>query len=131
MMPAEAIEQRVLVLTPTGRDAAVACTILGRSGVMTDACRNMEELYHALEEGVGAVLIAEEALRGPALARLIEILSRQPPWSDIPVVMLTSHQAAGRAEQRRVVELTHALKVYLLERPLKVVTLVTAVQAAL
>ena len=81
MKPAEAIERRVLVLTPTGRDGAVACAILGKAGFLAEECLNMEELSGTLEEGAGAVLLAEEALRGPALARLIETLLKQPSWS--------------------------------------------------
>ena len=131
MISAEAIERRVLVLTPTGRDAAVACEVLAKAGVLSEECQTMEELCQAMAEGGGAVLLADEALRGPALALLIETLSKQPHWSDIPLLVLTGHEAESQAEERRLVELTHAAKVFLLERPLKMVTLISAVQAAL
>ena len=78
----------VLVLAPIGRDAALACSRLEAAGFSASACATMEDLCSSMSEEAGALLVAEEALTPAALARLVETLDHQPPWSDIPLIVL-------------------------------------------
>jgi signal transduction histidine kinase len=78
--------------------------------------------------GAGALLVAEEELSNGAQQRLAELILRQPPWSDLPVLVLTRHGADSQAAQRAVETLGN---VTLLERPTRIVALITAVQSAL
>jgi signal transduction histidine kinase/CheY-like chemotaxis protein len=123
----------VLVLAPIGRDAAEIGRILAGMDVPTKAPGGLATLCEdLLPDGgatVAALLVAEEALAGGADA-LVACLARQPPWSDLPVVVLT---AGGR---RRGPEGRWALfaglgNVTLLDRPLHAETLRSAVRAAL
>ena len=104
--------------------------MLGKWGVRAVAHRDMEALCGALRCGVGAVVLAEEALRRPARERLVGELAAQPEWSDVPLVLLTS---AG--ELSSMIEGTAAVarrgNVTLLERPVRIATLATAVRSAL
>jgi len=56
------MDDRVLILAPRGRDAAIASELLGRNGVAAVVCRDQDELLVELGKGAGAVLLTEEAL---------------------------------------------------------------------
>ncbi|GAA0567952.1 ATP-binding protein [Craurococcus roseus] len=120
----------VLVLAPTGRDGAASAELLRRAGLSARACADLQELVSGLAAGADAVFVAEEALLTTPMEELIAWVERQPPWSDMPFVVLTSRRehpavVAGRG---RLVE---ALRnVSLLERPVQAITLTSAVQAA-
>jgi signal transduction histidine kinase len=123
-----ALELRILVCTPHAKDASLACSALEQAGFACAVCRNLVELMEEIHRGVGAVLTVEEALPDPASAALIEYLSTQPTWSDLPILMLTKSGS----------ELTWAHSVYeglgnltLLERPVRAPTLLSAARSAL
>ena len=59
-------ERRILILAPTGKDATLTQSILRRAGVDSMTCRSLEQLCDEIQEGVGAVLLAEEAVQGSA-----------------------------------------------------------------
>ena len=122
---------RVLILAPTGRDAALAHEALAGAGLAAAACADMDALCRETAAGAGAALIASEALTPAALRLLQEALAQQPPWSDLPVIVLTSggREPSGKGP---LAEALDALgNTTLLERPLRVATLVHAAQAAL
>jgi signal transduction histidine kinase len=122
----------IAVLTPTACDAVVAERVLARVGLTTTACAGMEELCALLRTGdVGAVLIAEEALLGRAYALLFDALDAQPPWSDVPIVVLTGEEELSRAIPDVLGQLAERANVTLLERPVRVATIVTVLRAAL
>ncbi len=124
-------DRRVLILAPIGRDGTASANLLGRVGVEATVCSDLPDLVHALEAGAGAVFLSEEGLFGKETGTLTECIDRQPAWSDLPFIVLTSHQ-----EQPAVVawrqKLVGALRnVSLLERPVQPITLISAVQSAL
>ncbi len=86
----------------------------------------MEQLTASVREGGGLVLIAEEALTAPAMARLQDVLSEQPPWSDLPLLIVVHAPISARALER----LESLGNVTLLERPLRIPALLSAVRAA-
>jgi len=124
----ERLEQRLLILAPTGKDAALACDMLGRAGFECSACADPPHLARELEQGAGAVLIAEEAVVAGGGALLTEAIGRQPPWSDLPVLLLAGGRG-GDAAAAKALELLG--NVTLLERPVRVGTLASAVRTAL
>jgi two-component system, sensor histidine kinase len=124
----EALNLRVVILTPTGKDAALTTAVLGQAACNALACSDMAGLTRATEEGVGVLLVAEEALMGGGLVALADALSRQPPWSDVPVLLLTQY---GADSATVTIALQALGNVTLLERPLRPATLVSAVRAAL
>jgi signal transduction histidine kinase len=81
-----------------------------------------------LNEGAAAILIAEEHLSITLQAPLSDWLSRQPPWSDLPVLILTR----PGADSPEAAEAWRTLgNVTLLERPTRVTTLLSAAQTAI
>ena len=122
-------ERRVLILAPTGRDAQLTRSVLAESGIRSTACRDLTHLLQEMSLGAGAILISEEAIANETqLYYLGDRLSRQPPWSDLPILML-AHPGADSPQVRQTVRALG--NVTLLERPVRVAALMTAVQTAL
>ena len=120
-------ETRVLLLVPTGKDAELTRSILGRAGFTAVCCSSLEHVCELLETGAGAVLIAEEAVQGRG-GCLVEWLGRQPPWSDLPLLVLARPGADSAAVAQAM---DHFGNVTLLERPTRVAALVSIVRTAL
>jgi signal transduction histidine kinase/DNA-binding response OmpR family regulator len=127
----ESVRNRVLILTPVGRDGDLARSVLQQERFAAEICSGVEELCTKLEEGAGAAVIADEALNAVNLPSLAKWVKTQPAWSDFPFIILT----AGRTlhvDMRRRFEATVPLgNVTLLERPLRSMTLLTVVKSAL
>ena len=121
----------VALLVPTGRDGVVARDVLTRAGFAPVLCTGVAGVRAAIDGGVGAVIVAAEALPQAARAELLDALERQPPWSDVPVVVLTGEGALTRAIPQALERLAARANVTLLERPVRVATLVTTLRAAL
>ena len=123
------LERRVLILAPTGRDAQLTRSVLAEAGIRCIACADLPGLVEEMAQGAGALLLSEEALSSEvALLYLADPLTRQPPWSDLPILLL-AHQGADSAPVRKAVRSLG--NVTLLERPVRVAALVTAAQTAL
>ncbi|MFB6447236.1 ATP-binding protein [Bradyrhizobium tunisiense] len=124
-------DSRVLIFAPIGRDGPASAELFRNSHLEAVNCRSLPELVSAMNEGVGAVFLAEEGLFGKDTAPLAQWIAAQPPWSDLPFVVLTSHreQPAVVAWRRSIVELLR--NVSLLERPVQPITLTSTVQSAM
>ena len=120
-----------LILAPTGRDAAAAEHQLRVANLTSATCTSIEHLVAHLRVGAGVAIVAEEAFAAEAQEPLREWLAEQPPWSDFPLLILTSHQASRRLEAHRLRLLEVFGNVSLLERPLSAVSMISAVKAAL
>jgi hypothetical protein len=85
--------QCLAILAPTGRDAEVVSKILASSRIASLRVSSAEALLDCISEGkAGAAIIAEEALSRSAVADLETWLGRQPPWSDLPIILLTKRR---------------------------------------
>jgi len=123
-----ALELRALILAPTGRDAALTESFLVRANIVSAVCRDAVDLGSELARGVGVLVIAEEALSLDMTRSLIHLLSGQPSWSDLPILLLTRHGANSAIVNAAVEDLGN---VTLLERPIRTAAFLTAVHAAL
>jgi signal transduction histidine kinase/CheY-like chemotaxis protein len=84
-----------------------------------------------LETGAAAAVVAEEAFLGVDPAGLFDWVNKQPPWSDFPFIILTTHHPDPKRRQYALGLIANLRNVTLQERPIQTVTLVSAVQAAL
>ena len=118
----------ILVLAPDGRDAEVIRLVLGEVGLDTRVCADLRSVCDGLAQDVMAMILSEGALAS-GMERLIACLEAQPPWSDLPVLVLTSrgHRTATKARWALLQRLGN---VTLLDRPLHAETLQSAAQAA-
>ncbi|HZG54448.1 MAG TPA: ATP-binding protein [Pyrinomonadaceae bacterium] len=124
-------DKRVLLLAPTGKDAQLIAKVLGEAGVAAEACRDIHDFCEKFSAGAGAAFITEEALDAASLKCLVDALGEQPPWSDFPLVVLTSGGSDAAPNLSLLKTLADAGNVTLIERPTRIITLVSALHAAL
>ena len=114
-------EQRILILAPLGRDGPLAERVIREAGIDAQVCSSIEQLCEEIEQGAAAALLTEEVLGVPQAREFFELLERQPPWSDFPVIVFGSSVAS----------LGKSANVSLLDRPVRIRTMVSAVRGAL
>ena len=129
--PTEDRGERVLVCAPMGRDAQLACDVLGRAGLTCAVCPDVATLAAEIDAGAGTALITEEALGYRVPDALLRVLKRQPTWSEFPFIICTAAGEAGAFGERARVLFEQLGNVTFLERPLRILTLTSAVRAAL
>jgi signal transduction histidine kinase/CheY-like chemotaxis protein len=122
------VEARVLLLAPTARDAANSERLLRGAGLACAVCRELKAVCRELEAGAGALVIPEEALAREGATLLSETLRRQPPWSDLPVLVLTRGGAHFTPDPRAAPSLINGV---LLERPVRIGAFLSALRSAL
>jgi PAS domain S-box-containing protein len=122
----------VAVLTPTGQDGRMVQKVLRGAGLDPRVCANMGQICELIgKEEIGVLLLAEEALAPDARDELFESLDRQPPWSDVPIVILTGEGELSGALPPALKRVARKGNVTLLERPVRVATLTTVVRSGL
>ena len=123
--------ERILVLTPTGRDGEIGSKLLREASFAAQVQPDIPSLAEAMSRGAAMAIVAEEALRTSDLRPLTNFLALQEPWSDLPILVLT--RAGGGPERnpalRRLAELLG--NITFLERPFHPATLVSIATAAL
>ena len=125
-----ASSERAVILAPTGRDAAVAAALIKEAGYYANVCADLPGLMHEIEGGAGLAVIADEAIKTADLRGLMHWLSKQPSWSDFPIVLLT-HQGGGPERNPGAMRLGQILgNVTFIERPFHPTTLVSVVGSA-
>lgn len=120
----------VMVVAPVGRDAELMCSQLAAHRLQCRAYQTLAELCEHIDEGVGAILATEEALHAPDADELTRVLAAQPAWSEIPVVILTGGSSLDE-KPRTPHPITRRTNVTLVDRPVRVKSLVSAAQSAL
>lgn len=126
----DASSERILILAPVGRDGPASAELLRKAGLAGQVCVNLGAVGSELERGAAALFVAEEALFGQNLTPLQSWMRRQPAWSDLPVIVLTSHHQDRRVAAWRQGLVASLANVALLERPVHPITLTSTLQAA-
>jgi PAS domain S-box-containing protein len=122
------IHYKVLICVPTAEDAAVTESITAQSGADAVICADIPDVCAHLKNGADAVIVSEELLDDGQSLILAEALRKQPGWSDPPVLLV----AAGGRESRIAAETMREIgNVLLLDRPVHLSTLQSALQMAL
>ena len=128
-MTSEEASRRVLIVAPIGRDAELMCTHLEAAGLACEAFDSVEAACITLQKGAGAMLLTEEALLPDITPRLAEALDSQPPWSDVPIIILAGEPF--ERQSRTFGDLGRRTNVTLIDRPVRIKSLVSATQSAL
>ena len=131
MFRRSASEMRVLILAPLGRDARLLADTLAALDIETKISPDAKILIALLAEGAGTAIVAEEALTADHVQALAAWLASQPPWSDMPFVILTHSGRPSAESKRRAQELEPLGNFTLIERPVRPETMETAIRAAL
>src|SRR5436190_3182575 len=122
--------ERVIIIAPVGQDAAAMATLLDSQGFETQICNGSGEYSRQMIDSAGALLLTEEALESAQGSLLLDLLTAQPPWSELPLIILTSGGESRRAGLLDLAALA-AGSVTLLERPVSTRTLMRSMQVAL
>jgi len=123
-------DERVIIIAPVGQDAEAMAGVLKSEGFETQICQRLDECSRQMAETAGALLLTEEALESVQASHFLDVLRAQSPWSELPLIILTSGGESRRAE---LLDLAAAAAgtVTLLERPISTRTLMRSVQVAL
>lgn len=123
--------ERVVILAPNGRDSQVAILMLTEAGFSADICDDLPALCDEIEYGAGLAVIAEEAIDEADILGLASVLGHQPPWSDLPIILMTL-RGAGAERNPAAARLEEVLgNVSFLERPFHPTTFISMVGAAI
>ncbi|QDS87613.1 Autoinducer 2 sensor kinase/phosphatase LuxQ [Rosistilla ulvae] len=126
--PSSDISQRVAIFAPTPQDAKICKQILDDVQIEADFCSSIEQLCDAIEAGVGVGLVGEDHLGNAQMQRLHDVLSRQPEWSDFPVLVLLGTEELS---SQRVEQLLSLGNVTLVPCPLRIAVFVSKLRARL
>lgn len=121
-------ELRVLVVAPSDADAQRTQALLAEESIACTICADVAKACAMVPQGAGALVFTEEALAGTNLQLLTTMLDQQPPWSDLPLIILTKGGADSRLARYAVGALNNGI---VLARPVRVATLVSSVRTAL
>jgi signal transduction histidine kinase len=122
-------ELRVLVVAPTRRDGEITCELLEREKVECIICPGVRHITDELASGVGALVLTDSALRDSGMSLLVKAIQQQPPWSDVPTLLLTRDRLDSPTAAVRSLEALGNVTV--LDRPTSARAMVSAVKSAL
>ena len=129
MTAGNATRDRTLTfLAATARDAETMEQMLAPTGIRVDVCRGFQRLLDGVRSGTGALMLPEEFISPANNAALTAALNAQPPWSDLPVLILTT---PGANSERTTAAVRTLGNVTLIERPVRLAALVSAVRTAI
>ena len=129
-MQAAKPDERVLIIAPVGQDGPAVAALLNDHGYAAELCDGPAEACRKWVDGAAMLLLTEEALELSRISGLLDQLRSQPPWSELPVVILT------RGGESRFMTLLDTVasaagSLTLLERPIGTTTLLRSVEVAL
>ena len=120
-------EKRVILVATTSRDSVAIKKVLGEASIDCCPCQDLVELCHQIGDGAAAIIISEEALVINHTYLGVE-LSKQDVWSDLPVIVLSK---SGIELPVLTTALPHLGNVSVLERPVRMNTLLSVIRSAL
>ena len=120
----------VWVFAPVGRDAELLRAHMRREDGLRVA-KDARHLASALAEPdeVGVLVMTQEALYADVIDVLSDHLRRQPPWAELPILLLVDPVGNTMAALGRFQEALPRTKVLVLQRPVRMSELETAVDA--
>ncbi len=122
-------EERILILAPSGRDARLAQETLASADLSCQVCADLDALRREITAGAGAVLIEDEALPQANATDVEPWLGREPAWSQLPLIVLTSPRPPS--PQRLAALRAVARRASFLQRPVPKLVLISTLRAAI
>ncbi len=121
------LEERILLLAATRKDAAAAGKLFASAGLTPALCEDIAEVCSEIRRGAAVAILPDEAILGDTEGRLRRLLSEQPPWSDFPLIILTPPKQI----QAAVRQLESVGYMTLVRRPIEIHALASLVRTAL
>jgi len=120
-----------IICAPLGRDAQILSHITESQNIPSRVVKSLCEIPR--EEGAEAafLLASEEAFTTHGVAALKQLLRDQEPWSDLPVILLSTGGAIQSPPTSRALqELIDVGNLYVVERPARKATLGAVLRVA-
>lgn len=123
---------RVVVYAPYAKDAASIAGLLRAQQIDAVTVSKLHELVEQLGEGLGAVLMSEEALVQADWSLLLQAVKDQPSWSSYPFILLIGQRRSSDQTERVYRQFPpEVANVMVLERPMSTTALLSATRWAL
>lgn len=127
----ESDERRLLIGMRYAFDAELIGTLASHAGVHAEVCDGIDEICEQIESGAAGCVLAEELLTPSKRALLESVLTRQPDWSDFPLIVLAAPGARPGQRWARLSDLHSVASLLLLQRPMRRATVTSAIRSAL
>lgn len=130
MITDRAIARRFVAAAPIGRDGELICAFLTKSGFSCESVRTIAEVEPLDKSLLFGLIVTDEALTGEGIDALRRIVSAEPDWSDLPIMLLTSGPAEPRNSAVATTIRMEIRSLILLDRPVRQELFLSAVQMA-
>src|SRR2546423_2794201 len=117
----------VLVAVPGGKGLM---STLAKHRFRVRACKNLAEVIKRFDHSTDAIVLAQATLAPSKMHLLAKALATQPPWSNVPLILLAKAGREGRKASQRALEILGDTNAVFLPSPLRIVALMTALRAA-
>ncbi len=117
----------VLVAVPGGKGLM---STLAKHRFRVRACKNLTEVIKRFDHSTDAIVLAQATLAPSKMHLLAKALATQPPWSNVPLILLAKAGSEGRKASQRALKILGDTNAVLLPSPLRIVALMTALRAA-
>jgi signal transduction histidine kinase/ActR/RegA family two-component response regulator len=122
--------RKILIVAPIGRDADLMCSKLQAAGMECEVRKDVSGVAEGVAAGVGAILVTEEALTPEGARELTRVLSQQPAWSEIPLMILSGSLSLEN-NTHSLDSILHRTNVTLIDRPVRIRSLISTAQSVL
>ncbi|WCP13269.1 hypothetical protein sphantq_01688 [Sphingobium sp. AntQ-1] len=122
---------QVLILAPYRRDAAYLGQLLAEYDMAVATCISADELTGYLAAGPGVFVTTHEALTPTLIDIVARHLNAQPPWSEMPIVVLLDRASPNSRIRGQLAAAWPRSRQLFYQRPLTQVELVSGIQSAL
>src|SRR5450432_156836 len=103
-----------------------------RAGLHAEFCLDAPRFLEEMARPNGVIVLTEEALSKEVATAVHRIADSKAPWSDLPILLMTAATRTSSARGAHLAELAGPRgNVALLERPIRMDTLVSVVNSAL
>ncbi|MDQ6618080.1 MAG: ATP-binding protein [Pseudomonadota bacterium] len=118
----------VPVVTPNAADRALAVDLLRMEGIAAAPVQALSELTKLPHEELGCVVLVEESLIEGDVEAFQRAIAVQPPWSDLPLILIAGQESLGSLMSRLFPE---SGNIAVIQRPMHPIGLASAVNVAL
>ena len=119
----------ILILATVWQDARVVANLIESAGAVAEICADLIEVTEKFDDNISSLVLVEEAL-SDSMPVLTQRLKQQPPWSDIPIIILSNSRGRIGPAQRWTL-LRDLGNTTVLERPLHGQSLLIALRSAI
>src|SRR5438445_5891934 len=117
----------VLVAVPGGKGLM---STLAKQGFRVRGCKNLAEVIKRFDRSTDAIVLAQATLVPSKIHLLAKAVATQPPWSEVPVILLAKPGSDRKKATHRMLETLGHANVVILPPPLRTVALLSALRAA-